>query len=145
MQGRLSVFFGQSGVGKSSILNHLDPDIDLKVGEISHKYQRGAHITSFSSLILLKNEFRVIDTPGIRELELFDINSQELPQFFHEFKKYSDHCRFPTCTHVDEPDCAVKDAYHEGLIHFDRFENYLKIFNQLKDQEISFSLQKRHS
>jgi ribosome biogenesis GTPase len=131
----LTVFVGQSGVGKSSILNRLDPSLDLKVGRISRKFDRGAHTTNVASLVELAGGLRIIDTPGIRELELHDLDPQDLPHCFPEFAEAAQDCVFQPCTHTHEEDCAVKRALERGEIHADRYESYLRMLEQLEEEE----------
>ena len=126
IEGKTAVFFGQSGVGKSSLLNVLFPGIDLKVGEVSVKYNRGRHTTNFARLIYSR-ETGIIDTPGVREIEIFGINPQDLQFRFPDIAPYVGKCRYPSCLHLEEPQCSVKDAVSEGKIHSDRYESYVRI------------------
>ncbi len=137
LAGKISVFVGQSGVGKSSLLNSLQPGLGLKVGEVSRKYDRGVHTTNFSVLMRLDNGLRVIDTPGIREMELADILPEELAYSFREFGLFSDSCEVPVCPHDGEPGCAVRAAVENGEIHPDRYESYLRILGELRDSRRS--------
>jgi ribosome biogenesis GTPase len=138
LQGKTSAFVGQSGVGKSSLLNSLRPGLGLKVGEISRKYDRGVHTTNFSVLLRLDDELRVIDTPGIRELELADILPEELAYSFREFGPFAASCEVPVCPHDGEPGCAVRAAVERGEIHPDRYESYLRILGELRESRRSF-------
>ncbi len=133
LAGKISVFVGQSGVGKSSIINSLQPALGLKVGEVSRKYDRGVHTTNFSVLLRLDNGLRVIDTPGIREMELADILPEELAYSFREFGPFAGSCEVPVCPHDGEPGCAVRAAAENGEIHPDRYESYLRILGELRD------------
>jgi len=128
-----SVFVGQSGVGKSSLLNAISPELRLKVGEVSQKHDRGSHTTNFSSLLLLGNGIRVIDTPGVRELELADILPEEVSFHFRDFLPHAQGCEFQPCLHADEPGCAVREAVQAGEVHPDRYESYLRIVRELQD------------
>jgi ribosome biogenesis GTPase len=134
LRAGLTVFVGQSGVGKSSILNRLDPSLDLKVGRISRKFDRGAHTTNVASLVELAGGLRIIDTPGIRELELHDLDPQDLPHCFPEFAEAAQDCGFQPCTHTHEEDCAVKRALERGDIHADRYESYLRMLEHLEEE-----------
>ncbi len=131
LRGQTAVFCGQSGVGKSSILNRLVPELELAVGKVSAKYDRGAHTTSFSRMIHWNGVARLVDTPGIRELEIAGIRPQELHHFFREFQEHAPRCAYYACLHIDEPDCAVQRALEEGAIHPDRYESYLRIYDDL--------------
>jgi ribosome biogenesis GTPase / thiamine phosphate phosphatase len=133
LAGRTSVMVGQSGVGKSSLLNRLSPGLDQRVGELSQKHDRGNHTTNFSVLFTLENGGRVIDTPGVRELELADILPEEVGFHFRDFTAFSGSCAFQPCLHADEPDCAVMAAVESGHIHHDRYESYLRILAELQE------------
>jgi ribosome biogenesis GTPase len=133
INNKVTVFGGQSGVGKTSILNVLKPGLGLKVGEISKKYNRGTHITNFAQMIKLNETTNIIDTPGIRELDIYNINSKELAYYFPEFVNLLGKCSFNSCMHIDEPDCIVKEYVDEGKIHEDRYESYLRIYESLRE------------
>ncbi|MBN1834798.1 MAG: ribosome small subunit-dependent GTPase A [Spirochaetales bacterium] len=132
LRGRVAVFFGQSGVGKSSILNRIAPGLSLPVGEVSQKHNRGSHTTSFARMFRLEGGLTVIDTPGIRELEIADVEPEELPFLFREFAELAPRCLYTGCQHLDEPGCAVRQAVEAGSIHHDRYESYLRIYADLK-------------
>ena len=129
---KVSVFCGQSGVGKSTLLNRMFPGLDLAVGEISRKHDRGSHTTSFASLIRVAEDFPIIDTPGIRELEIAGVEARDLAFYFPEFVPIAGQCSYPSCRHVDEPECAVRQAADRGLIHPDRYESYLRIYEDVE-------------
>jgi ribosome biogenesis GTPase len=133
LSGKTAVLVGQSGVGKSSLLNALEPGLGLKVGDISRKHDRGNHTTNFSILLRLAGGLRVIDSPGIRELELSDVQAEELPFHFREFTRFLPSCQFPVCLHAGEPGCAVRAAVEDGQIHSDRYESYLRTLAELQD------------
>jgi len=133
LAGRTSVMVGQSGVGKSSLLNALSPGLDQRVGELSQKHDRGNHTTNFSALFTLRGGARVIDTPGVRELELADVLPEEIAFHFRDFAPFSGSCAFQPCLHADEPDCAVIAAVESGRIHHDRYESYLRILAELTE------------
>jgi ribosome biogenesis GTPase / thiamine phosphate phosphatase len=123
--------FGQSGVGKSTLLNALEPGIDLRTSEISDKYDRGRHTTNSSLMIDRVGGGQIIDTPGIRQLFLWGIEKEELGHYFSEMEPYWRDCRFSGCAHRDEPGCRVRQAVDEGLIHHDRYESYLRLYEDL--------------
>lgn len=126
LMGKRVVFLGQSGVGKSTLLNRIYPELDLKTGDISRKYDRGAHTTVYS-VMLLRGQGAVIDTPGIREIEPRDYDYAELAYSFREFRDYISSCPLRNCRHLDEPGCAVRGAVESGTILPDRYESYKKI------------------
>ena len=134
LAGRRVLFLGQSGVGKSTMINFLIPGLQRKTADISSKYNRGKHTTVYSEL--LEGEgFELIDTPGIREIELFEIQAQDLGHYFPDIVPYLGSCRFPSCRHVHEPDCGVKQALEEGKIHHDRYESYCRMLADIEEKE----------
>ena len=130
--GRTAVFAGQSGVGKSSLLNLLVPGLAQRVAGISEKYDRGVHTTSFGRLFPLAGGGGVIDTPGVREYEMAGIRPGELAGYFREFAAVPGRCGYAACRHREEPGCAVREAVEGGLIHPDRFESYLRMLEDLE-------------
>ncbi len=130
---KLSVLSGHSGVGKTSLLNLLIPDLDEKTAELSDQSQRGMHTTTRSTLYELPDGGFIADTPGIREFGLFQFDADDLHTYFPEFVHFSADCRFPSCTHTHEPDCAVKDAVEREEIHPLRYRNYLQILESEDD------------
>jgi ribosome biogenesis GTPase len=133
LQGKTAVFVGQSGVGKSSLLNAMSQGLNLKVGEVSLKHDRGSHTTNYSMLLLLDGGLRIIDTPGVRELELAEILPEEVGFHFRDFFSHAQRCDFQPCLHAGEPGCAVTLAVERGEIHPDRYESYLRIVRELQD------------
>jgi len=133
LKGSTAVFVGQSGVGKSSLLNAMSPNLRLKVGEVSQKHDRGSHTTNFSSLLLVGDGLRIVDTPGVRELELADVLPDEVGFHFRDFLSHTEGCEFQPCLHAGEPGCAVSSAVEKGEIHPDRYESYLRIVRELQD------------
>ncbi|MFA7636533.1 MAG: ribosome small subunit-dependent GTPase A [Monoglobales bacterium] len=134
MAGKISVFAGCSGVGKSSILNCLLPDLNQKTGDVSEKIKRGKHTTREVSLIKLPEGGYIADTPGFSELEIAeitDVEKEQLFEYFPEIEKYSGECNFRDCRHINEPGCNVKKAVEEGNISLSRYESYKEIFSQL--------------
>lgn len=126
LAGRISVVSGPSGVGKSSLLNAVDPTLDLRTAEVSEKTQKGKHTTTFATLYPAASGW-VADTPGIREFGLWDMAPQELGGYFVEFRPFVPDCRFPDCTHQHEPGCAVQEAVDQGTITPERYGSYLAI------------------
>ncbi|TVR33015.1 MAG: ribosome small subunit-dependent GTPase A [Balneolaceae bacterium] len=131
VKGITSVFIGPSGAGKTSILNEIEPGIDLRVGEISSYSQKGKHTTTFAQLIPLKDSGYIVDTPGIRELGLVQIEKSELSLYFPEMLEPRQNCKFYNCTHYHEPGCGVIEAYEQGEIDPDRYNSYLNILESL--------------
>lgn len=131
LKGRLTVFVGQSGVGKTSTMNLLFPESERRVGDISEKYNRGRHTTNFG-ILLDDGEIAVIDTPGVREIFVPPMTQNELAACFPEVTKYQEACSFQPCSHQTEPGCAVIDAVEHGRIHEDRYESYLRILESLE-------------
>ncbi len=135
MDAKTVLFAGQSGVGKSTLLNCLDPSLNLKVGEISTKYDKGIHTTNYAVMVSVKDKYRVIDTPGIRELFIPQIEAGDLRFFFKEFITLQNKCSYQSCVHISEPDCAVKQALDQGKINSDRYEGYIKIYDDLTQRQ----------
>lgn len=132
--GKLTLFSGQSGVGKSSVINQLAPDLDLKVGEISQYMGKGQHTTTFAEMFDLGNGTRIIDSPGIKMLSYNHLEIQDVAHNFREFFEVSSACKFQDCTHRNEPKCAVKTALENGAISALRYKNYLTILEEIEDQ-----------
>ena len=133
--GKLSAFTGNSGVGKSSILNALDPAFDLKVGEISEALGRGRHTTRHVELFKLSCGAEIVDSPGFSSFETDELNlewKRRLPETFREFVPYLDQCRFVGCRHTKEKGCAVLEAVRRGDIQKKRHESYLRLYEELK-------------
>jgi len=128
-----TIFAGHSGVGKSAMVNAIDPRYKLRTGEISETTGKGKHTTSRAMLLPLRFGGYVVDTPGIRGFSLWDVDRTDLALYYPEMKNISSECRYPGCTHTHEPDCAVKDAVDSGDIQMLRYENYLKIYESLED------------
>jgi ribosome biogenesis GTPase len=127
MLGKASVVTGQSGVGKSSILNCIDPALKLRVQQVSAETQKGRHTTSSARLLPLKPSGYVVDTPGIRQFQLWDVIPQEVAGFYRDIRPYVSKCRFPDCTHTHEIDCAVKATVADGRIDSRRYESYVQL------------------
>ena len=134
--GKTVGFAGQSGVGKSTIINRLIPGADQKTAEVSQKMARGRHTTNFAVMIPYPDrEGYIIDTPGIRDLLLWGIESSDLDHWFPDFLPHAESCSFAGCRHIHEPGCAVKKAVESGQINPDRYESYIRMFSELKDNE----------
>ncbi len=131
--GKITSFIGKSGVGKSSILNRIDGSFLQKVGDISDYSSKGKHTTKQARLFPLKFGGYIIDTPGIKEFGLWQMKPEELKRYFPEIHNLSDRCKYSNCNHINEPNCAVQDAYKEGIIPDFRYDNYLKIYESLKE------------
>jgi ribosome biogenesis GTPase len=123
-----TAFSGQSGVGKSSLLNAIQPGLNLRVREVSDWTAKGKHTTTTAELIRLASGGYVVDTPGLRQFELWNVEQAEIEAYFIEFRPYIPLCKFPDCSHVHESGCAVKDALYRGQIHTGRYESYLKLY-----------------
>lgn len=132
LKDRVTVFAGPSGVGKSSLLNVLEPGLTLQTGVISEKIKRGKHTTRHSELIPLKNGGWVVDTPGFTSLDLEDIEAKDLAGYYLEFVPYIEQCRFSDCSHLNEPGCAVVANIGKG-IHKRRYDSYKTIYGQIQE------------
>ncbi len=125
--GKISAFSGHSGVGKTSLFSALLPDEESKISEVSEQSGRGVHTTSSSRLVPLGDADYLADTPGVREYGLVNIERDEVSRYYPEFVRHADRCRFPTCTHLHEPDCAILQAVEDGSIAELRYRNYVQI------------------
>lgn len=135
--GNTSIFWGQSGVGKSSILNSLYPELEFRVGDISDLHRKGKHTTVTTVMAEPEKGVKIIDTPGIREIEPFGIKKEDLGHYFVEFGGFLNECKFNTCTHFHEPGCAVRDAVEAEEISVERYESYLNMLETIED-DINF-------
>lgn len=129
LKNKVTLFSGHSGVGKSSLINALLPDLELKTSEVSDWSDKGTHTTTFAEMFELPGGGFIIDTPGIRELGIIDIEKQELGHFFPEMRDRMHDCRFNDCRHINEPGCAVIEAVENGEITLSRYESYLSIYH----------------
>jgi ribosome biogenesis GTPase / thiamine phosphate phosphatase len=137
MLHKICLIAGHSGVGKSAIINYIDPGLKLRTGDISYYHQKGKHTTTFTEMHPLSFGGYVIDTPGIKEFGLVDFYREELTHYFPEMFRLLEQCQFHNCTHIHEPRCAVRDAVESGEISESRYTNYLNIFygKELEEEE----------
>ncbi len=133
LKGKKNLFFGHSGVGKSSLINMLFPQLSLKTGEISSFTDKGTHTTVTSIMIKVDENTYVIDTPGIREIDPFGIRKEDLGHYFIEFINFISECKFNTCTHYHEPGCAVIKAVEDGEITIERYDSYLRMLETIEE------------
>ena len=135
LKGKTTAIAGPSGVGKSSLINILQPEAQMETGSISEKIERGKHTTRHSELIWIEEDTYIMDTPGFSSLSLFELEKEELKEYYPEFSEYEDDCKFLTCAHIHEPVCGVKEALKDGKIHPVRYENYVSFYEELKEKE----------
>ncbi|MFZ5833405.1 MAG: ribosome small subunit-dependent GTPase A, partial [Planctomycetota bacterium] len=133
MCGRETVMTGQSGVGKSSLLNAIDSTLALRVAPVSEDSLKGRHTTTTAQLLPLSSGGYVVDTPGIRQMQLWDVAPQEVPGFFRDLRPYVSLCRFPDCTHTHEDECAIKNAVADGRLDERRYESYCHMVEEDED------------
>ena len=129
MKNKVSVFTGHSGVGKSSLINNLDPSLNLRTSIISEQNEQGQHTTTFAEMFDLADGAKIIDSPGIKGFGLIDIDKNEIGGYFNEIAKLSQNCKFNNCLHNNEPSCAVKKAVDKNEISKSRYNNYLSLLN----------------
>ncbi|NDV83034.1 ribosome small subunit-dependent GTPase A [Bacteroides sp. 51] len=132
LKGRVTLFSGHSGVGKSTLINHILPDVNIKTAEISSYHNKGTHTTTFSEMYPVPGDGYIIDTPGIKGFGTFDMEEEEISHYFPEIFKVSADCRYNNCTHRHEPGCAVRNAVEQHYISESRYTSYL---NMLEDKE----------
>lgn len=131
LANKTTLLSGHSGTGKSTFINWLFPELDLKTTAVSEWSGKGMHTTTFAQMFDLAFGGKIIDTPGIRELGLVDINKQELSGYFPEMKKHLQQCKFNNCLHINEPNCAIKQAIGNNQISFDRYQSYYNILETI--------------
>ena len=134
LRGQTTVVAGPSGVGKSSLTNLMQEEVQMETGEISRKLKRGRHTTRHSQIIPVADQTFLVDTPGFTSLYLTDMEEQELKDYFREFRKYEGNCRFQGCRHIHEPGCAVKEALEKEEISSLRYEDYLGLYQELREK-----------
>ena len=134
LKGKTTLISGHSGVGKSSFINTIVPELAIKTQDVSGWSGKGQHTTTFAEMYDLPSEGRIIDTPGMKEFGLVGIERQELSGYFPEMRQRLNNCQFNNCMHVNEPGCAIKDAVVEGLINEDRYVSYVNILDSIKEQ-----------
>lgn len=134
IRGKTTVLAGPSGVGKSSLMNLLQPEANMETGAVSEKIKRGKHTTRHSELICIEENTFVLDTPGFSSLFIHTFEEDEIREYFQEFTPYEGQCRFQGCSHTHEPDCGVKKALEEGKISQIRYDNYVNIYTELKEK-----------
>lgn len=127
MLGKTSMFSGHSGVGKSTLINMLDPSLDIKTAKISEQHSQGQHTTTFAEMFDLSFNARIIDTPGIKGFGVVDMAKEEIGDYFPEFFELKSHCKFNNCLHLEEPKCAVKEALEEDKVAWSRYRSYVQI------------------
>ncbi|MFV8226157.1 ribosome small subunit-dependent GTPase A [Christiangramia aquimixticola] len=127
MLGKTSMISGHSGTGKSTLINAIEPSLDLKTSEISKQHSQGQHTTTFAEMFDLSFDARIIDTPGIKGFGVVDMDREEVGDYFPEFFERKQDCKFHNCMHIEEPKCAIKDALEDGEIAWSRYKSYLQI------------------
>ena len=134
INGRLCAFCGNSGVGKSTLINRICPQASMETGEISRKIDRGKHTTRHSELFYVEEDTYLMDTPGFSSLMLPEMEKEDLQNYFPDFPPFEPFCRFQGCLHDKEPDCGIKEALAEGKISERRYQSYLEMLEELKDR-----------
>ncbi len=134
LKDKVTLLSGHSGVGKSTFINAVFPELKLKTQDVSGWSGKGLHTTTFAEMFDLPEGGKIIDTPGIRELGLVDIPKEELSHYFPEMRAIINHCKFNNCMHLNEPGCAIKAAVEEGDIHLDRYLSYCNILDSIEDK-----------
>jgi ribosome biogenesis GTPase / thiamine phosphate phosphatase len=127
MKEKVSIFAGHSGVGKSTLVNALEPGLEIKTKEISDQHRQGQHTTTFAEMYDLSFDAKIIDTPGVKGFGVVDMEKEELSDYFPEFFKLKEHCKFNNCLHIKEPQCAVKEALENDEVAWSRYRSYIQI------------------
>ncbi|MEZ4720523.1 MAG: ribosome small subunit-dependent GTPase A [Flavobacteriales bacterium] len=136
IEGKTTVISGHSGVGKSSLLNTLNPSFNARVTDVSDFNEKGQHTTTFAELFEVNDTTFIIDTPGLKSFGLISMDREELKDYFPEMHRLSENCKFYNCLHINEPGCAVKPAYEQSQLPWFRYENYLHLYEELKGLEL---------
>ncbi len=137
LRGKTTTIAGPSGAGKSSLINRLQPQVQMETGTVSKKIGRGKQTTRHTQLIHIEGNSYIMDTPGFSSLYLPSMDKEELQQYYTEFAEFEPYCRFQGCSHISEPDCGVKQALAQGQISKLRYGNYVQLYEELKEQEKS--------
>lgn len=135
LRNKTTVVAGPSGVGKSSLINRLCNSTVMQTGDISVKTERGKHTTRHSELLFIEKDTYIMDTPGFTSLDVLGVNRENLKYYYNEFEPFFEQCKFHTCTHISEPDCAVKNALSQGIISSLRYENYVQLYSELEKEK----------
>ena len=135
LKGKTTTVAGPSGVGKSSLINCLQENVNMETGSISRKIERGKHTTRHSEIIPIAADTYIMDTPGFSTLDIPGLEKEDLWWYYPEFEEYEPNCRFKGCSHIGEPDCGVKEAVEAGKISRLRYENYMQLYQELKEQK----------
>ena len=133
MAGKTCMFAGHSGIGKSTLINRIAPELELKTAQISEQHKQGQHTTTFAEMYDLPSGARIIDTPGIKGFGLVDMDKEEIGDYFPELFALKSECRFNNCLHLDEPGCAVKQALEEGTVALSRYRSYVQMITGEQD------------
>lgn len=134
LSGKTTLFSGHSGVGKSTLINQLVPDLELRTQEVSGWSGKGQHTTTFAEMFDAPGGSKIIDTPGVKEFGLIDMAQEELSHYFPEMRKLLNNCKFNNCLHINEPGCAIKEAVRDGIIDADRYISYATILETIKKE-----------
>ena len=129
LRGKVSLFSGHSGAGKSALIKAINPSLNPRIGRISETHQKGMHTTTFAEMLELQDDGFIVDTPGIKEFGLIDFEKTEIPRCFPEMDRLLPHCQYKNCSHTHEPGCAVKDGIESGAVSMLRYNSYLSILN----------------
>ena len=135
LSNKVTLLSGHSGVGKSTFINELMPDLDLRTTEVSGWSGKGMHTTTFAEMYDLPGGGQIIDTPGVKEFGLVDISKQELSHYFPEMRELIQECQFNNCLHMNEPGCAIKEAVRNEIIHMDRYISYCNILDSIDEKK----------